>query len=65
MLGMRFLTDHLAGDRYFRIHRAGHNLDRCRVQLRLVESLEQLGGRLSELVECAEARRRLLAKVGP
>jgi Ser/Thr protein kinase RdoA (MazF antagonist) len=34
---IRFLTDHLSGDVYFRVHRDGHNLDRCRAQLRLVE----------------------------
>lgn len=39
-IGLRFLADHLAGDRYFAVHRAGHNLDRCRVQFRLVELLE-------------------------
>lgn len=39
--GLRFLTDFLLGDTYFRIHRPGHNLDRCRSQFRLVESLEQ------------------------
>ena len=33
--GVRFLTDHLEGDRYFRIARPGHNLDRARAQLRL------------------------------
>jgi Ser/Thr protein kinase RdoA (MazF antagonist) len=37
--GVRFLADHLEGDRYFRIHRSGHNLDRARVQLRLAERL--------------------------
>jgi hypothetical protein len=37
--GVRFLTDHLSGDLYFRIHRPGHNLDRARVQLRLTEQL--------------------------
>jgi hypothetical protein len=37
--GVRFLTDHLSGDRYFRVHREGHNLDRARAQLRLVELL--------------------------
>ncbi len=36
---LRFLTDHLAGDVYFRIGRPGHNLDRARAQLRLVELL--------------------------
>jgi len=39
-IGLRFLTDHLAGDNYFRIHRPGHNLDRCRTQFKLVESIE-------------------------
>lgn len=39
--GMRFLTDYLQGDTYFRIHREGHNLDRCRTQLKLVEDMEQ------------------------
>ncbi len=34
---VRFLSDHLAGDVYFRIHREGHNLERCRAQLRRVE----------------------------
>jgi aminoglycoside phosphotransferase (APT) family kinase protein len=38
-IGLRFLTDHLAGDTYFRIHRPGHNLDRCRTQFKLVESI--------------------------
>nr|WP_318684488.1 aminoglycoside phosphotransferase family protein [uncultured Acetatifactor sp.] len=38
--GMRFLTDYLEGDHYFRIHREGHNLDRCRTQFKLVEDME-------------------------
>ena len=33
--GIRFLTDYLEGDRYFKVHRAGHNLDRARAQFRL------------------------------
>jgi Ser/Thr protein kinase RdoA (MazF antagonist) len=37
---VRFLTDHLEGDVYFRIHRPGHNLDRARAQLRLVERMD-------------------------
>ena len=39
-IGLRFLTDHLQGDVYFKTHRANHNLDRCRTQLKLVESIE-------------------------
>lgn len=40
-IGLRFLTDHLAGDTYFRIHRPGHNLDRSRTQFKLVQSIEE------------------------
>jgi N-acetylhexosamine 1-kinase len=35
--GLRFLADHLAGDRYFTVARPAQNLDRCRTQLRLAE----------------------------
>jgi len=38
--GMRFLADHLNGDKYFRVHRPGHNLDRARTQFKLVRSME-------------------------
>ena len=40
-IGIRFLTDFLSGDTYFRIHRPGHNLDRCRTQFKLVESIDR------------------------
>lgn len=38
--GMRFLTDHLNGDTYFRVHRENHNLDRARTQFKLVQEME-------------------------
>ena len=38
--GIRFLTDYLEGDVYFKTARPGHNLDRCRTQIKLVESME-------------------------
>ena len=38
--GLRFLTDYLDGDKYFAIHRPGHNLDRCRTQLKMVQEME-------------------------
>jgi len=45
---IRFLADYLSGDTYYKVHRKEQNLDRCRTQLRLVESLEEqeegLGG---------------------
>ncbi|MCI8565541.1 MAG: aminoglycoside phosphotransferase family protein [Lachnospiraceae bacterium] len=39
--GMRFLADYLQGDIYFKTHRKGHNLDRCRTQLKLVWDMEK------------------------
>ncbi len=39
--GIRFLTDHLNGDTYFKIKRPGHNLDRCRNQFAFVRALEE------------------------
>jgi hypothetical protein len=38
--GMRFLTDYLEGDPYFKVHRQNHNLDRCRTQFKLVQDME-------------------------
>lgn len=38
--GIRFLTDYLEGDHYFRIHREHQNLDRCRTQFKLVSDME-------------------------
>jgi Ser/Thr protein kinase RdoA (MazF antagonist) len=58
--GLRFLADHLAGDRYFRIHRPGQNLDRARVQLALLRSLEARCTRLEAIV--AAERRDLSAR---
>ena len=40
-LGIRFLTDYLEGDAYFKVKREGHNLDRTRAQFRLLASMEE------------------------
>ena len=50
-IGLRFLTDYLAGDTYFKVHRDGHNLDRCRTQFKLVESIERQEEKMERLVE--------------
>jgi Ser/Thr protein kinase RdoA (MazF antagonist) len=50
-IGIRFLTDFLAGDTYFKVHREGHNLDRCQTQFKLVESIEQQEEKMNRLVE--------------
>jgi hypothetical protein len=38
--GIRFLTDYLSGDTYFKVKRPSHNLDRCRNQFAFVKALE-------------------------
>lgn len=48
--GMRFLTDYLQGDHYFKIHREGHNLDRARTQFKLVEDMEAKWDVMQEIV---------------
>ena len=50
-IGIRFLTDFLSGDTYFRIHRPDHNLDRCRTQFKLVESIERQEDAMQEFVD--------------
>jgi Ser/Thr protein kinase RdoA (MazF antagonist) len=55
--GIRFLADHLDGDRYFRARRPGHNLDRCRTQFALLRSLAAREDELQDLVESIAARR--------
>jgi hypothetical protein len=50
---IRFLTDHLLGDSYYRISRPGQNLDRARVHLRLLNSLSERGPRLEQIVATA------------
>ena len=49
--GIRFLTDYLNGDTYFRIHYPSHNLDRARNQFKLVKSLEEQMHKLNEIMK--------------
>ena len=55
--GIRFLADHLSGDRYFRVHHDAHNLERARAQLHLASLLLDQRGEAERLV--ARASRRL------
>jgi Ser/Thr protein kinase RdoA (MazF antagonist) len=48
--GIRFLTDHLKGDVYFKVHREGHNLDRARTQFKMVAEMEQQMGAMEAVV---------------
>ncbi len=47
--GMRFLTDYLEGDTYFRTHRAGQNLDRAHTQFKLVDDMFAVYDKMKEL----------------
>lgn len=49
--GMRFLTDYLEGDTYFKIHREGHNLDRARTQFKLVGDMEKKWEQMQQIVQ--------------
>ncbi len=42
IIGLRFLTDYLNGDVYYRIHHPGHNLERARVQFKLAEEMKKV-----------------------
>jgi hypothetical protein len=48
--GIRFLTDYLNGDTYFKIHREHHNLDRCRNQFKLVKEITEQEDKLLAIV---------------
>jgi hypothetical protein len=48
--GIRFLADYLAGDPYYKIHRPSHNLDRCRTQFKLLQSIEQQEDTMHRLI---------------
>jgi len=47
---MRFLADHINGDKYFKIHRENHNLDRARCQMALAKSMEENFDRMREII---------------
>ena len=49
--GMRFLTDYLQGDVYFKTQYPDHNLDRCRTQFKLVEDMEEKWQTMKTIVE--------------
>ncbi len=49
--GIRFLTDYLDGDHYFKIHRPRHNLDRTRTQLKLVWDMEQKMEQMHKIIK--------------
>ena len=58
-LGIRFLSDFIAGDRWFPVSTAVENLDRCRAQLELVRGIEEREDGMAGIVcRAAERSRR-------
>ncbi|MDP9076293.1 MAG: aminoglycoside phosphotransferase family protein [Bacteroidota bacterium] len=55
MQGVRFLTDYLQGDRYFKVAYPGHNLVRAKAQFRLLQKLEEQGQLLCDMISRAAA----------
>jgi hypothetical protein len=53
IMGMRFLTDYLEGDVYYRTSRPGHNLDRCRTQVALMRSMDASWSEMIDAVGAA------------
>lgn len=51
--GMRFLTDYIEGDVYFKIHYPDHNLVRCHTQFALVADMERKYDEMMKLTENA------------
>jgi Ser/Thr protein kinase RdoA (MazF antagonist) len=50
-LGLRFFTDHLAGNVYFKVKHPNHNLDRALVQFKLTESIEAQEQAIRQIIE--------------
>ena len=51
IIGLRFLTDYVDGDNYFKIHHEHHNLQRARAQLKLVKSMERQYDEMKKIIE--------------
>ncbi|HOO99762.1 MAG TPA: aminoglycoside phosphotransferase family protein [Bacteroidales bacterium] len=55
-IAVRFLTDYIDGDNYFKIHHEHHNLQRARAQLRLVESMNEQYHQMQEIIRVILSR---------
>jgi len=50
IIGLRFLTDYMDGDHYFKIQREDHNLSRARTQFKLVGSMEEQAQQMEDTI---------------
>ena len=51
LMGVRFLTDYLDGDRYYKIGYSEHNLVRARTQLKMCQSIEEQSGDMWKIID--------------
>jgi len=56
IIGLRFLTDYLKGDKYYKIARPDHNLDRCRTQITLIKAMDRKWDKALEIVHKLTAK---------
>ncbi len=55
--GLRFLSDYLSGDTYFRVHRPDQNLERCRAQFAMVASIDEQLEEMRRITSAVYCRR--------
>lgn len=51
-IGLRFLTDYLEGDIYFKTRYPEHNLDRAKSQFKLLRSMEEQHQQMQKVIDC-------------
>ena len=50
-MGLRFLTDYLEGDVYYKIKNEKHNIERCRAQFKLVKEITFKESEMKSIIE--------------
>jgi Ser/Thr protein kinase RdoA (MazF antagonist) len=61
IMGLRFLTDYIGGDTYYKIHFPEHNLQRARAQFQLVKKLEEQQDVLQDIIRQISQASRLVS----
>ena len=61
--GIRFLTDYLDGDKYFKTAYPEHNLDRAHTQMKLVYDMEQKWEEMQKIVDSLASQQTIITKV--
>lgn len=51
IMGLRFLTDYLDGDVYYKIEHPEHNIQRCRAQFKLVQEIGKHEEKMKSIIE--------------